>query len=174
MRPQGSNLLGTNIKSAPAIIIWARGTLNFATPRALSGYVISSCSSCFSIGFLPVPLRNTRKQAHNKFHICFCGMMNSMREKQNGDGKAYKDYYLNILFDKLGNGCYKNIWTFLLFKSTNEAYDRDVSIHWQSNFCLESFLQKRLCIRHLWMPNLRHIGKWSRHAKQWLLWTRVN
>ena len=57
-------------------------------------------------------------------------MITIMIEKRNGEcKKAYKDYYLNILFDKMGNGCYENIWTFLLFESTNEAYDRDVSIH---------------------------------------------
>lgn len=43
MRPHGSNLLGTNIKSAPAVIVWAKGTLNLATPLALSGYNNSSC-----------------------------------------------------------------------------------------------------------------------------------
>lgn len=53
----------------------------------------------------------------------------------------YQDYDLNILFDEVGNGCYKNIRTFLLFKPSDEAYDQDISIHWQTYFCLEGFFQ---------------------------------
>ena len=64
---------------------------------------------------------------------------------------AYQDYYLNFLFDEVGNGCNKNIWIFLLFKSTNETYNRDISIYRQTYFCLEGFFQQRLCIHELKM-----------------------
>lgn len=151
MRPQGSNLLGTSIKSAPAVIIWARGTLNFATPRALSGYFISNCSSCFSIGFLPAPWGNWRMHMRIVYRLVLVmqqALCKKMRETTSMFS-TYEDYDLNILFDKMGNGFYQNIWTFLLFKPTNETYDRDVSVHWQSHFCLEGFFQQRLCISHL-------------------------
>lgn len=42
--------------------------IKFATPRALSGYVISSCSSCFSMCFLPVPFKHTKISEFIKTH----------------------------------------------------------------------------------------------------------
>mmetsp|Transcript_13070 Transcript_13070/g.41290 ORF Transcript_13070/g.41290 Transcript_13070/m.41290 type:complete len:272 (-) Transcript_13070:28-843(-) len=54
MSPQGSKREGTRMKSAPAVMRWARGAENLTTPLAL-GDLSSRALTCFSMVFLPVP-----------------------------------------------------------------------------------------------------------------------
>jgi len=50
-------------------------------------------------------------------------------QQQWSNQDTYKNYDLNILVNELWDGFHKNIWTFLLFKPTNEAYQRDIPVY---------------------------------------------
>lgn len=127
MRPHGSNLLVTARRSAPPMIAWAKGTLNFKCALNLSGNMSSSSASWRSSFFFPVP----------------CGWrIKAFYAEQIGSKMltvelhAYEHYHLDILIHEFWNSCGKNIWAFLLFQSAEKGYNRDVSVDRQTNFGL--------------------------------------
>lgn len=85
------------------MVIWAKGTLKFAIPLALSGYSISSCSIYFSIVFFPVPHEGTKKIETFKSILYVFSMKNMGKILFIFYYDAYKDNYLGILPDKLWN-----------------------------------------------------------------------
>jgi hypothetical protein len=70
MRPQGSKREGTSMKSAPAVMVWARGLLNLTTPTATPGYLANTCLSSSSRAFFPVPRMTTWGGGHGMREMC--------------------------------------------------------------------------------------------------------